>query len=288
MSGLIYAYYHREYTVIGEEVGGQVANGSIGPMYLHQDEFTTKLLKDLELEPNVKVIRIAFISDGEVKTDISPEKKKEYFKKSRALPEDYDTSNLPDTMLNCGKLHFYAYEIDWRIIVDKLKEGVKIIRKNVSFINPKQKVLSFDNDGYTPYEEIISTIPLATLIRICNHNDYSILENTTCDICYATSCKNIYNAPFEYLYVVDKDKPYYRITIEDNGLIVYEFTGKHTLQELQERFPELELTGIKNVPYAKIIDNKDFKDYHGIKLLGRYSQINQRVKTETICKVAQK
>ena len=50
ITGLIYGFYHPEYIVLGEEIGGQIANGSIGPMYLHKDKFTTQFLLDLAID----------------------------------------------------------------------------------------------------------------------------------------------------------------------------------------------------------------------------------------------
>ena len=166
------------------------------------------------------------IKDGKIVEDVSIEDKKKYFIKSRGLPQDYDTSKLPDTILNQGKLTFTAYDIDWDLILTKLKRGIDFIEGKVLEINTDEKTIRVqeeDEEEFFNYKEVISTVPLFSLMCLCNSSeDCKQLENTSGDISYGVSDYNPYkDCKYDYLYVVG-DKEYYRVTVQEDGKVVYE------------------------------------------------------------------
>ena len=71
ISGLIFAYYNPDYTVISPDIGGQLSHGIYNLTWVHDTPETRKLHKDLEFEFTPTKTLMGYYYNGEV-SDFCP------------------------------------------------------------------------------------------------------------------------------------------------------------------------------------------------------------------------
>jgi len=143
--------------------------------YLHKDEYSEKLLKDLKVLTSIRRINVGYFIKGHVLTNCPPEYRRMYSLKTRGV------ANVPDSM-NKGKGSFYAFNITADNLSEILQQKIgtdglikeKIVRINLdsnTIVTEKQKI---------NYDILISTIPrpefgrLARIPMVCRFHSVGV------------------------------------------------------------------------------------------------------------------
>ena len=286
ITGLIWAFYNPQYTIISPDIGGQMTsdNFSLGPRFLIKTEYTEKLLKDLNIQAPIKTFKIGYCKNNIVGTakelNITEEDRKNYFLKSRGLK---NINEVPITVMNSFKDEIVGFDVEWNEIIKKLSEKVKIINNKIIKINTNEKILVSGGNDYD-YDELISTIHASLFFKLIFYDTSAKkCENNCKDITYVAVKNKSLKTVFNYIYVIDDSFPFYRMTFQDN-VVIYEFIGKPSEKDL----PDHDIIGIKTVYGCKIIKdlNLDGIPEANIKFVGRYAQLNHSIKTEQVTEMA--
>jgi hypothetical protein len=300
ISGLIFAYYHKDYAIITEDVGGQMkSHFDIGPRYLHlKSEIVKDFLQRLDVPTELSTIRVGFLDDtGWVKKlDVSFRQK--YYLKSRQAK---DLSGFDDSVMNTNLREFDVLRIDFKELILNLFERVadRIYYGKIEKIDiEKQQICVTDicNSTLTSnFDKLVSTIPLNVFLKIANldinsKEDFDI-DLKAYDMSYCLVPDDFFfMREFDFIYDCGNITQFHRMTKTKYG-IVLDFFGSRTLEEIQKLFPiyKIQSEDLKVLKNSQIISLKnDFKlENENIRFFGRYGAWNRRWKTETVIEESQ-
>jgi len=264
VSGLILSYYLNIPIICeGGNLGGQLTEKEwhMGPRYLHVDEFSTKLLTDLNLPLDKEVIKIGYNMDGNF-CEKNDEFRQKYYEKTRGSKKGF----IPSSMSG-GKSEFESYKINLQTVIQRLKEALfrkdhMLIPFNVKTINPATKKIVLDDGDnmQLEYDKLISTIPVTVFNKISTepiHGDFRALKKTF----ILSESKMVWD--YTYVYFAGEES-YHRITCQD-GNVVFEYTGK----EVDMGWNEVDRAEMWT---GQIIDSADKMEMEGIVFVGRYAE----------------
>ena len=122
ITGLIWAYYNKDFFIITPEIGGQMNNYfSVGPRYLHNTNNAKKFLKGLNLPIKEILIRVGYWQNGRF-IEPDSEFRKKYFMNSRGI-ENLD--GYDETVMNTDIKEFIALEVDFKQLISVLENKLK-------------------------------------------------------------------------------------------------------------------------------------------------------------------
>jgi len=260
ITGLIYAFYNKDYKIITPEIGGQMkSNFSLGPRYLHDTLYSRKLLKDININIEESKIKIGYLSDnGFVVPDDSF--RKQYFMKSRNTNslEHFDSS-----VMNSYKSEIDILKVDFDEIIEKLK--TEVINEKVESIDLQNNLIN----NTIKFKHVISTVPINKL-NIFNYDfqsfdmnyvQYKIFEDLQ---------------DFDYVYDIRTNTKFHRIT-KDNDFLICDCFNEVDIDKNNEYY--INHIKLKN---AQILSVDFVKDLSNIKFVGRYGTWNRKWKTESV------
>jgi len=281
ITGLIWGFYNKEFLIISQEVGGQYnSKFSLGPRYLEVTEFSEKLLNDLKIVCEKKIIKVGYWDANEVSfiNEPSEEFRVEYFKKSRGA-EKFDGDI---TCMNSEKQELTVFDIDLKDIVESLKKKLvsRIIYNKVEKININQRSLSLEGtDKSFYYSKLISTIPMKIFLHLAGKKKELLSKAVT----YVLLEDNFFDMKsFDFVYSPYTD--YHRITKTKEGLVV-DLLGEHSGEECKKKFDNV-YKDSAILFGTQIINIDKLPKYKNVTFPGRYGAWNRKYKTEQVVKEA--
>lgn len=264
ISALIFNFYHKDYTIISKDIGGQFnSNFNLGPRYLHKNKYTEKFLNDINLKYKEKTINIGYVNElGEL---CIPDEnyRQQYYMKSRHLDnlDRYDSS-----VMTSFKNSFEIYDIDFKLLIDKLS-NVEYINSNIENINLQEKSIN----NKLNYEKIVSTIPLKVFNNMTHFTEEIFLKQ---DMIYIKSdYYDIDISDYDYVYDIRKHKPWHRVS-KDNGYV-------YDLCSYSFEFP-FKVLDLKELVGSQIISTTNDYKLNDVLFLGRYGKWKHNIKIEDV------
>ena len=296
IAGLLCAFYLKDYTIISDNLGGQNSEDfSLGPRLIKVDEYTTKLLKDLNIQAEKVIYKIGYKEDKKIYSSIPQGFKEKYVQHTREL------DNTENSHLSSGESSVECYDFDYqklvKTLIDKTKTYVIGKVKNIEY----DKITFIDSFFALNYNKLISTLPLPLFYKISDQ-EHKVKDFDTFDTTFVLiesekqddiSMSELYN----YIYIVDE--PFHRKTFlkrEYKNKIQYilEYKGVLTATELTKIFMNFyydvelihDVKQIKVIPRCQIKQSKNIlqDNITGTRFLGRYAQWNHQIKINELLK----
>jgi len=283
ITGLIWAYYNPSFTIITEAIGGQFKNNfSLGPRILEDNEFSRKLLTDLEIPIIPQNIHIGYQSDGEISNTADAKFLEKYYKKSR--DEDYSLYR-DETAMNCKKTQMDILIVDFPKLIELLIEKIgdkRIIYSKIYGIETDTKKIHIKRDKIDlVYDKIVSSIPIRAFYRIINRRVGGYRAKDMTYILLKPDFADLKN--FDFVYCCGKT-PYHRLTKTKDG-IVAEVLGWKSEGNVRILFPNY--VDFKCMPDIQIISGTLKKEFNeDIQFIGRYGRWDRKWKTEKVIEEA--
>ncbi len=278
ISALIWAYYHKDYIVMGKKIGGQMNSSfELGPRVLHKNKFTARLLKSLGFPLTTEEIEVGYEMVHGVLYPKAPEGFLEkYYFNSRGRKYSGD-----ETALSGGESVFKVYKTSLQEVAKKLQEVLKnrIFEGEVQNINLNNKMLTFNGEDLK-FEKLVSSVPLNVFIDLTNSVPRVLHAK---DVTYV-KCKNFIPNSFYFNYIYFSNRDYHRATIHKD-YVVLEFLGKRSECELQTILKD-------NFLDSKVLKNSQIEslespiEFDGVKLIGRYGTWDRSWKVEKVVEEA--
>lgn len=275
ISGLIAKYYMPEYTIISKQ--NVVPSFQLGPQYLYTSRCMYRLLDELGLSTGKHKVRVGYSSDGAY---IYPSLRdwKNYMLKTRGVvPKDKSIgmSNL--------RACFNVYDVTPAELVAKLRKGVKVRRDTITNIDLENKVMCGWKRDYV-FDKLVVTIPRPLFDIMCGEWDAKKVNkryrwNGVLFWKWEEPFNQIWDTKFDYVYMLDKKDPAYRVTKLEYPFVVREYIIDDVMQ------PGL---AIYNLEFGKIVGSISPPNYEGVQFLGRWAQWEDGIKIHDVVREVQK
>lgn len=259
------------------DIGGQLGKSfSLGPRILHENKNTREFLKTLKINEEPRTFRVGYckgdaFTEGRVEMleDVSEEDSREYFEKTRGVAGNSKTA------LSEGKKIIVGWDMNEIQLVERLKQKCenRIIKSTIG--GATDQILKY---GKESFDEVIWTAKLENLMkllelkppksmRLKNEMFYFLPESAEKELAE----RGIVFDGVDYIYNVSKSSPEKRYTRAEKGFVI------ETLEEVKE----LERYG--KLKKGVIIEEElKWREIEGIKLAGRYAEMNHAVKADRI------
>jgi len=275
IAGLILGYFNPKVTIITENFGGQFSTPfPLGPKYIHKDRYSTRFMKELNLNPEVKTIKIGFYYNKRLHNKNTIENREKYFKKTRSSEEIYKTSMSADLT------EFEAFDIGPNEIIDILTKKIKndILIKKVQKINYSDKTLKTISSE--KYNKLYVTIPKNIFLFLSGHPEIAKEFESHPTTFILVSKKNKYILKgfekFDYVYFSEPKYPYHRVTKVEQGY-VFEYRG----DKIAKMKGEID----RHVMYVgQLIENQNKMKFEDITFFGRYAEWKHGIKVNDLLK----
>lgn len=289
ITGLITAFYKKDYKIITPEVGGQMGSSfNLGPRYLHDTKDSRHLLKNLDIPIKESVIKVGYISDQGWVDEPDNKFRENYFKKSRGVN---NLNGFDASVMNTNKSEFNILLVNFQKMIEKLEKeiGDRFIGGSVQSIDPIVKMIEIKNDviKIKHYDKIISTIPLDIFDKIyINKTNIPVLNSDHMTYVLIHKDKLYDLKDFDYVYDSRMSIVHHRYTREFDDLVLDIF-GDISEHRLNEMFSKV--LSCKILYNSQIISEEiDFSEFENITFVGRYGTWNRKWKTEMVIKEARK
>jgi hypothetical protein len=286
ISALCYAYYHPEYIIIGDELGGRLNKKFFeNIIYFHATLETQKLLDDLHIKYIKKTQNIVYVINKQCIKNITVIDKINFIKKKLN-----DENFMPnDLTLSTNDYYISIFEFSYKELLDALSKNVSFIQDKVIRITDKEIIT--EKTRYE-YDNIVSTLPADIFWQI--YYKQSQLEFKKKTVTFVLCDKEpdfAKNINYDLLYIVDTALKYNRISkkfnTEKDFTILYEFTGNISKEEISKYLPEntkileyyIDSSGI-------IYTNKNNFSPKNVLFIGRFATWNHADKLQDVLQAA--
>lgn len=279
ISGLVFKYYHPEFTVITPETGGLFASAHIA--IIHDTLETRRFLKDLGykgIDNFAKKSYIGYYSNGWIQDNPTPEMKLLTIQKKMSLwnqpvnknfrPESFDIST--STSVN----YFKTFNIEPRDVINSLKNSIdmsKVIQGKVVHIDDDNLTVEA-SDGTQEtleYDSLVSTIGAPIFWKL--YGQPKEFPSTPVTNIITSERPRLFNDYYDSVYY-DDSVPYSRIThLTDK--YAYEVTGVMTKEDFIRLVDDVEDMQLFTIPFGRISSVSDNEPPNKkITFLGRFAQ----------------
>jgi hypothetical protein len=277
IAGLIYGFYNKDYKILGNKSGGQMASKfPLGARYLYKTKFTEQFLKSLYISALEKIIKVGYVENSRFINNPDREFRKKYFMKSRGL-SSFD--ELDETVMNCQRQQLNIYDVDFKEIINKLQDviGARNITAEILSVDLKNKNISTDTGTFN-FNNLVSTIPLNIFCKLAGVKPQEELK--TQDVTYVLLNNNFFDmSNYDMVYCIGQEK-YHRLTATNKGIVADCLYAcfNHELNKYFNGFVQ-DSCVVKN---AQIVGLKKQIEIPGVKLFGRYGAYNRNYRTDTL------
>jgi hypothetical protein len=290
ITGLIFAYYNKDYFVVSDQIGGQMlSHFDLGPRYLHyKSEKVRKFLESLDMPIHISTIKVGYLDDNGWIENPDLDFRQQYYLKSRGTK---DIKGFDSSVLNCNIREFQVCDVDFKLLIYRLFQKVsdRIITDRIKKIDLEERLITTFEYSFN-YNKLVSTIPLNIFCKISGIDKQ--LEHTS--IAYCLLSPFYFDLKqFDFIYDNRINTYHHRMTKSKQGIVcdVLEQNLDKFKNSVDPEYYVLPIeSSIKVVKNSQIISlEKDFRldDHPEVKFLGRYAAWNRRFKTETIIEEAQ-
>lgn len=289
ISGLVFQFYHPEYTIITPDIGGLFKSAYIA--IIHDTAETRHFLKDLGYENVDRLAKksyIGYYNKGWITDVLTPslnllviQKKMTEWNKSVDLdfrPETFDMSTSKTVN------YFKTMNIEPAQVIEKLKERAgNIIEGKVIRLN--DKVLEYDEIGggshEVEYDSIVSTVAAPIFWKM--YGQERVFPFTPITNVITDHRPKLYNDRYGSVYY-DDSVPYSRIThLIDK--YAYEFTGVLTNDDFNRLVGSVGDEKLFTVQFGRISSVPENEPPNSrITFLGRFAQWKYGIVLEHVVK----
>jgi hypothetical protein len=223
ISGLIFAYYNPEFTIVSPDIGGQMTHGMHAMTWIHDTWETRKLLDDLKI-PYIKTKSLmGYYYDGKINSDCNENANIQIIKKKMS---DWTNANndfqIKDKTLSVPETYINTLKTDFNLLLKRLAEKVNVINDYIIKID-QTKV--YGQNGEYIYDFLVSTMPARIFWNIYSTDNKQIPELKSTPITFIVSDFKFdwYDDKYEMVYIAEEFY-FTRVSSRDNEY-VYEFTG---------------------------------------------------------------
>ena len=294
-AGLIAAYYNEDYKVVDEKPLGQLNMPFIpGPRLLQSNQnmkwFVKEIANDLELK--IEKCVIGYHEKEGVYDSPDENFKKKYSMRTRGNEgEGSHLSEGKTEIMHCevGELGEDSYKEIFTRLLKIIEERGQLIKTSVKSINTSSKTIEFTNGVTDSYDEIISTLNINILRKICSNVD---TECTELGFNFETTKKSFYKCSYGYTIPEAMDSKHPSLTYDYiysihadwtrctffKDYIVYESTEPIEGDEIEGNKIEMKF---ENLP-IQIKQSYRINEICGIVLLGRFAEWNHKIKANEV------
>jgi len=314
LSGLIYAYYNRDYKIIADKIGGQAMSSfNLGPRLLQaEDDTSMNLLSslgfkcfikkeeyDYRIHQNpmfIKVAKIGYMKNGVITNKATNSFRSKYFIQSRCLEGEVDVI-MPNSIMSENKTKIEYFDITHeqlaKLLINELLKDYRMYEAKVEQIDVPENTIYINENGNRRsliYDKLVNTIPFPTFFSLCNPfckvQDFDAKTKYFIEI-DKYAMKEYISDEFDYIYYIDH--PWNRITMGEKTVIV-ECTGEDKYNEFYKRYKHLEWDSFR-LPCGQIqksVDiltiNHDGVEIDNVRMLGRYATWNHSTLIQDVIK----
>lgn len=278
IAGLITAYYNPEYTIISDNIGGQMGDTGLGPRILEVNEWSTLLLEDLGYGTvPIKTAKIGYMFRDRYLLELTAGMKENYYKKSRFLDKIME---VPNSVMSDGKKEIRYFDIDWNVLIGKLIDGIKTdaILCKVEDIDVVNQVITVDNVCEYEYDTLITTLPAPLffnkLAKVPPEEKLVSVPKT-----FIITKEFFDMNDFDYVYFPGDDVEYHRVTKIGNGLVAVEYTTTRSQEDILNEWPNA--INSKHIPFAQIQSGKT-GHIENVYYVGRFACWDHGIKTDDV------
>lgn len=286
ITGLIFAHYNQDYTVITENIGGQMGSSfTLGPRYLHKTQNSKAFLYSLGLKYSERTATVGYIDDSGWVNEPDVEFRKKYFMKSRGK---FDLEGFDPTVMNSNRSRFEVLDVDFQKLITRLDDKMlnRIKQGKVSRIDTVNKVIQVERGKYTDqleYDHLVSTLPLKIFPWILE-GDHEIkarkYEAFSMTYCLVDNDDEFDTSSFDFVYDARSSTKWHRMTKDKDG-VVLDFFGELDKTELKAHVNS-RYQDHKMLPNCQIVSQDKEPHMKDIKFVGRYGTWNRSWKTEKV------
>lgn len=236
ISGLLYAYYNRDFTVISPDIGGKLNHKFFeNVLYLHATEDTQKFLEQIGFEIKKKTQLIKYSKNDKIVKNISKEDKIDFIRK-KLNDFSYDPVDLN---LSTSDYYISVFEVNYGELLKKLRDNLSYIEDTVIKITDDEIIT--ESTRYR-YDKLISTINAKIFWDL--YHKKSDVELKSESITFVLSDKlpdHLLSTSFDLCYFIDKDTKITRISKRRRDQIdsyLYEFSGDLSREECLDYLPK--------------------------------------------------
>jgi hypothetical protein len=285
ISGLLYAYYNRDFTIISPDLGGKLNSSMMeNIIYLHATPETEEFLREIGMSYTKKTQMIKYLLGGRPLKDLSIEDKIMFIRKKlndpNFMPEDLN--------LSTSDYYISVFEIDYRELLDRLMTGVTHIDDSVIKITGKEIIT--EQTRYS-YDKLVSTVNAKIFWRLYDRpNDKELRSEAITFVLCDKLYPELENCKFDLCYVADWDNKVTRVSKrrrDQTDSYLYEFSGKVAEKNCLKYLPE----GSKILDYRVEENGLIFSDINNIAppnvlFLGRFATWNHADKQQDVIRAA--
>ena len=288
ISGLVFQFYHPDFTIITPEVGGMYNKTYM--VWLHDQPETRKLLTDLGLEVKPKRSYIGYYSNGWILENKTKEMNISMIqKKMSPWNEKIDSSFVPpsldmSTVPTFGPSYLNSLDTDLSEIIRRLEERsvvqnglvTKISSTHIQVLDQQTK-----QQEDVEYSELVTTIPAPHFWKAWGEpRDFKFYPITN----IITQDKpKAYDDKFEMVYY-DSSVPYSRVS-HLSGRYAYEFTGILPREDVEKVLPNVSVEDYVVVRQGRIFESgPNDPPKPNVFFLGRFATWKYGTTTEHVIK----
>lgn len=285
ISGLIYAFYNKDYWIISPELGGKLKNDYLAStILLHDTAETRKLITDIgfSIKPRARLIR--YFYNGELLENI-PINLREIMAAKKLTSWD-KLNNLKinvevtDTTLSTNDIYIPVLDNPVNKIVSSICKNINIIKDRVLRITEKELIT--ENSRYE-YTDVVSTIPAPIFWKLYGKKKkLGYLPETF--VLSETNPVPTSSIHWDLIYFLDRDIPYTRVSRHEGRDFLYEFTGELNREDLNKILPDLKVKQIYTDPFGVIITDLNNVPPPNIRFIGRFATWNHTYKIQDAIK----
>jgi len=285
ISGLIYAYYNRDFTVISPDIGGKLNHKFFENIfYLHATDETEEFLKDVDIKSVKKTQLIKYSKGNEILHDISKQDKIDFIRK-KLNDYSYDPKDLN---LSTSDYYISVFEIDYRELMEKLRDKLSYIEDSVIKITDSEIIT--ETTRYR-YNKIVSTISSKIFWKIYESSKSVELKSESITFVLADRLPDyLSKMKFDLCYFIDRDTKITRISKrrrDQSDSYLYEFSGDVPIDECVKYLPEKTNVLEHYVDRAGLIfTDKNNIPPQNVLFVGRFATWNHSDKQQDIIRSA--
>lgn len=285
ISGLIYAYYNRDFTIISPDIGGKLSNSFMeNIIYLHATDETESFLRLVDIPRTKKTQLIKYMKAGEIVTNLTVEDKVAFIRKKLNDPDFAPT----DLNLSTSDYYISVFELDYSLLISKLRDGLHYIEDKIIKITDTELIT--ETTRYQ-YSKLVSTVSAKIFWKLYSLPSSLKLrsEKITFVLCDMLP-PQLVDESFDLCYIVDSDNEVQRISKrrrDQTQQFLYEFSGFRKKEDCVKHLPD----GSKILNYYVESDGLIFSDSNNIApqnvvFIGRFATWNHSDKQQDVIRNA--
>ena len=236
ISGLIYAYYNKDFTIISPDIGGKLNHKFFeNTILFHATPETEEFLKSTGVKYEKKTHVIKYLKENKVLSQIGNEDKVLFIQKKM---DDFEF--IPkDVNLSTSDYFISVFELDFTSLFKVLTKDLKYINSKVIRITDDEIIT--EQTSYK-YSKVVSTFNSKFFWNTYHKSKNLELKSKPITFVLCDKIPDSLNeSTFDLCYTLDKESKITRITKKtrnQTNSFLYEFTGRLTKNECEKYLPK--------------------------------------------------